>query len=658
MATDTILRLHYYERQYLGAVDLEDQQSYLRDMRRRHNVGHHTWGIVTGLDLVEQPVPGDPTAVNVYIQPGMAIDGFGREIIVMAPVLLDPVLFAAFNDDNYHGVWIGYNQLQAQQPQAGFAQCDVSNQYARIQETYSLEIDPPAPTHIDVTVNGQQVNPPSTTITIPADDSVPYQELPDDTTDPLWLLQLGSVHWDGTPVNEKFKPTNPHTRLIDGRAYVGIVAQNVYSPFPEIAPDPSNTTFNTDQPQFFIGPRFAPADPDASGFAEILGRLQVDGRIIAIKDILLDGGKLQFLDTAGKDDGVPLWMQRTAGDGGVGTDLHVHIDAGTDPSKADQNRLSVGFTSSGAEQTVFAVTAGDNVNIPTGDLNFGAQTRQMLNLFNANFGVGVQDGTLYYRSDSDFRWWKGGKHDDDPTQADNGASQMWLDGNGNLTLSENLSVGGSLTTGGNITLPGTSTEMGSIFFGAAERQMLNLWNANYGIGVQDWTQYYRSDSDFCWFIRGTHSNTRSDPGGGTLSMKLDGGSNLQVFGNLTVNANLKVSGDQNVIKVFTQPLALSLNGQTTPRQWTVNYPAYAFTEIYAAYVVFQGFSIYSNEGNFNFNNYGHDANVNAIPQHAYVRIIGLPGLTQTSGECFCSESLQSNETDNTILFTVVVMGRQ
>ena len=53
MATDEILRLHYYERQYLGAADLEDQQTYLRDMRRRHNLGPHTWGIVTGLDLTE-----------------------------------------------------------------------------------------------------------------------------------------------------------------------------------------------------------------------------------------------------------------------------------------------------------------------------------------------------------------------------------------------------------------------------------------------------------------------------------------------------------------------------------------------------------------------------------------------------------------------------
>lgn len=662
MATDEILRLHYYERQYLGAADLEDQQSYLRDMRRRHNIGHHTWGIVTGLDLVYTPVPGDPTAVNFFIQPGMAIDGFGREIFVLAPTSLDPAKFASFTGVGPHDVWISYDQVQAQQPTGGFAQCDVTNQFGRIQESFKIEIDPNQPTNQDVIVNGNPENPKSTDLAIPADDSVPYQEFPDDSTDPLWLLQLGRVIWDGT--NSKFLPPDSPSDLTLGRVYAGIVAQNVYGPAPQPVPDPKNPDPSTDLPRFFIQPRFPPTDPttgqpapDAAGFAEIIGRLQVDGRITAEKDILLNGGKLEFLDSSGSDGKVPLWMQRTAGDGGVGTDLHVHIDAGPDPSKADQNRLSVGITSGAAEQTVLAVTAGNNVNIPTGNLNipqgnisFGAQTRQMLNLWNQSYGIGVQNGTLYFRSDSDFRWWLGGKPDNDPSQPDNGTLQMRLDG------SANLSIGGNLTTGGNITLPGTPTLTGSIFFGAAERQMLNLWNANYGIGVQDWTQYFRSDSDFCWFIRGTHANGQSDPGGGMLSMKLDGGSNLQVFGNLTVNGNLTVSGNQNIFKVFTQPMALSLNGQKSPRAWTVSYNAFNFSQIYAAYVVFQGFSIWDNDGDLTFSNFAHDPDVNAIPQHAYVRITSS-GLTQTSGECFCNESLESNETDNTILFTVVVMGR-
>jgi hypothetical protein len=642
MATDQILRNHYYEYQYLGAVDLEDQQAYLRDMRRRHNIGHHTWGIVTGLDLIYVPVPGDPTAVTFYIQPGMAIDGFGREIIVMAPVQLDPASFASFAGVGPHDVYISYDQQEAQQPAAGFAQCNVNTQYGRIVETYKIEVDPAAPYQQDVMVNGKAENPASTDISIPQDDSVPYQEFPDDTTDPLWLLQLGRVIWDGGA--SKFLPPASPDDLTLGRVYAGVVAQTIYGPEP--MPDPSQPAPANDAPRFIIQPRFLSSDPnapDAADFAEIKGRLQVDGRIVAEKNVQINGGQLQFLDTSGTDGTVPLWMQRTPGPGGVGTDLRVHIDAGPDPNKADQNRLSIGPTAAGSELAVLAVTAGNNVNISTGNLSFGAKTRQMLNLYNADYGIGIQNGTLYFRSGSDVRWWMGGKHDDDPTQADNGTLQLRLDSAGNLTAA------GGLTSGGNITLPG------NINFGATERQMLNLWNANYGIGVQDWTLYFRSDSDFCWFIRGTHSNTQSDPGGGTLAMKLDGGSNLKVFGGLNVGGSLNVAGGQNIFSVFTKTLSLSLNGVKTPRAWTVNYPP--FSQIYTAYVVFQGFSLFNNEGDTTFSSFGHVSDANCIPQHAYVRIDGNPGLSQTSGFCFCSESLESNETDNTILFTLVVMGR-
>lgn len=96
MALGDIERLHYYPRQYLGSADMEDQQAYLRDMRRRHNVAPHTWGIVVGLELEQRPRLGSPDEVDVYVKPGLAIDGFGREIVVLATYQLNTVDFAAF----------------------------------------------------------------------------------------------------------------------------------------------------------------------------------------------------------------------------------------------------------------------------------------------------------------------------------------------------------------------------------------------------------------------------------------------------------------------------------------------------------------------------------------------------------------------------------
>lgn len=65
------------------------------------------------------------------------------------------------------------------------------------------------------------------------------------------------------------------------------------------------------------------------------------------------------------------------------------------------------------------------------------------------------------------------------------------------------------------------TEDTSQYFGAATRQMLNLHNQNYGIGVQSSTLYQRSNTQFAWFRDGVHSDGALDPGaGGALLMTL------------------------------------------------------------------------------------------------------------------------------------------
>ena len=77
MKPEDIKRLCYYERQFLGVSDFQAEQSYHMDMRRRHLIAQHTWGIIVGLEL-SQPLGADGWS----LQPGMAVDGFGREIVV------------------------------------------------------------------------------------------------------------------------------------------------------------------------------------------------------------------------------------------------------------------------------------------------------------------------------------------------------------------------------------------------------------------------------------------------------------------------------------------------------------------------------------------------------------------------------------------------
>ncbi len=70
------------------------------------------------------------------------------------------------------------------------------------------------------------------------------------------------------------------------------------------------------------------------------------------------------------------------------------------------------------------------------------------------------------------------------------------------------------------------TTTGNVSFGAKTRQMINLWNSDYGIGVQTGTQYFRSASDFCWFKGGTHHDAQNNPGKGTRLMAVNGWGDL------------------------------------------------------------------------------------------------------------------------------------
>jgi hypothetical protein len=65
---------------------------------------------------------------------------------------------------------------------------------------------------------------------------------------------------------------------------------------------------------------------------------------------------------------------------------------------------------------------------------------------------------------------------------------------------------------------------GKLRFGSVTRQMLDLWGADgeYGIGVQNATQYQRSSSGFAWYKGGTHSGVAYDAGtGGKALLTLD-----------------------------------------------------------------------------------------------------------------------------------------
>jgi hypothetical protein len=88
---------------------------------------------------------------------------------------------------------------------------------------------------------------------------------------------------------------------------------------------------------------------------------------------------------------------------------------------------------------------------------------------------------------------------------------------------------------------GRLTLTGNLGFGAQTRQMLNLYSAAYGIGVQAYRMYFRTDGPggFAWYAGGTHNDGTGNSGGGATLMSL-------TSTGLTVNGVFASSSDRNV----------------------------------------------------------------------------------------------------------------
>jgi hypothetical protein len=70
----------------------------------------------------------------------------------------------------------------------------------------------------------------------------------------------------------------------------------------------------------------------------------------------------------------------------------------------------------------------------TGALNFGAQTRQMINLWSTEYAIGIQAGTTYFRTHKNFAWYRDGSHSDAELTAGTGGTVQMVINNGNVGI--------------------------------------------------------------------------------------------------------------------------------------------------------------------------------------------------------------------------------
>jgi hypothetical protein len=117
MDDDAIARVNYFDRQFLRVQDFTAEQAYHIAMRRRHNVAHHSWGIVEGLQLVVDPADG-----GIYVQTGMAVDGYAREVVVDSRLGLSPGVFDDRGSDIVD-VSLVYDRVGSDAAPPGYAGC-------------------------------------------------------------------------------------------------------------------------------------------------------------------------------------------------------------------------------------------------------------------------------------------------------------------------------------------------------------------------------------------------------------------------------------------------------------------------------------------------------------------------------------------------------
>ena len=130
-------RPRYFTGQLLTEEDFTAEQSYFLKGRRSDNRHLHGWGVVCGLGVAPSGGGG------VVIQPGLAIDGLGREIVVPKPRDMPDPHQPMDDRGEPHGQPVASDLVTiclayAERPEGG----DPAH---FVRETYTLEVRPGPP---------------------------------------------------------------------------------------------------------------------------------------------------------------------------------------------------------------------------------------------------------------------------------------------------------------------------------------------------------------------------------------------------------------------------------------------------------------------------------------------------------------------------------
>ncbi len=342
MSDISIARVHYFERQFLRTQDFTDEQAYHVAMRRRHNIAHHIWGIVTGLAVI---VDADS---NLSVLSGMAVDGYGRELILQEQQQLSPQAFDDKGSDVLD-VWLVYSRLDSDQAPRGYGACgngDGQSFYRSIERPL-IRLDVPDPAYPHRQPKG-----------IPDGDlNFDPSRTPPDNLSEAWPVFLGQI------LRVRPNPGKPYVYSVNlaDRPYVGLRAEEIVAASKR-ARVQIGAELETDTRRFAV---FVPeADPGADPLPRFNitkgGTLDIRGQTTLDGNLTLAGKAIEF--HAGTASSAQPWRIYHHSTDQTQHELRVEM-APPVAGAPGQNQVVFGTWSADKKQFLPCLTIADNCTV-------------------------------------------------------------------------------------------------------------------------------------------------------------------------------------------------------------------------------------------------------------------------------------------------------
>lgn len=213
MSAGNAIFVNYYDRQFLRTQDFTDEQRYHLTMRWRHNIAQHIWGIVHGLT-----VAFDATSDSFTVGPGLAVDGYGREVILQEPRGYSTRVFDERVSDALD-ILIGYSRSGVDRMPPGYDGCRLPNAgetpFTRWREQPLVWLATP-----DTDRTGRRMP-----VSVPEGDwnFEPQRAILDDP-DAVWPVFLGTI------IRERINDEWQYRVDLANRPYAGLVGWMIEDP--------------------------------------------------------------------------------------------------------------------------------------------------------------------------------------------------------------------------------------------------------------------------------------------------------------------------------------------------------------------------------------------------------------------------------------------